>query len=264
MLIKNAKLLFVMTVFETKRLSMFPTEVLALIISRMLDLVMLIAFWSVVAKYAPNNTIDIRQIISYFLIKNGISTFFFTEFGIGGLMLKLIKAGGLSQLLLRPCSALLAPWAERIGRNSVGNAIGFLQIVGGVVLVQNIGGSPPWVYVAVVISTLAINLSFNFILGTLGLYFVEASGVRNMFRHVSRLLGGGLMPLYLMPAGVAHFLQLTPFASSGYTLTLLLQGSDKLPEPPYIIIGLVWSVVLMWFALWFWRRSLAQYEAIGL
>ena len=71
------------------------------------------------------------------------------------------------------------------------------------------------------------------------------------------------MPLFLMPAWVASALQFTPFPAAQYHLAILLQGIYPV-QAGFVFIGTLWAIGLMTFAIWFWRRSLNRYEAIGI
>lgn len=263
MLLKNVKLLFTMTLFESRRFVMFPSEVFASILARLIDVTLYITFWLLVSKYAGSGNINPRQIISYYLIINGITSFFFTQLGIASQLIKLIKYGELNQTLIRPVSPILVPWSQRAGRNMLNQILGGVQVILGVIIAGGLTFHSGLLFPLVFINTVVLNLSFNIIVGTLGFYFIEAGGVKNTFVHIYNLLGGVLMPLFLMPVSVATALQFTPFPAAQYHMAMLLQGINP-PSSGFVCIGLLWSVFLTAFAAWFWRRSLCRYEAVGI
>lgn len=252
-----------MTLYEARRFKMYPTEAAAVVMARVIEMILLITFWLLVAKYATNSTIVPSQIISYYLIINGITTFFFTQLGIGSLIIRAVKSGYLNQILILPINPLVVPWSQRAGRNGLGLIIGAIQIVIGVVLA---GGLPTTMlpYAPLILfNTIVLNLAFNFIVGTFAFYLGEASGIKNATVSIYNLCGGLLIPLFLMPVSVANYLQYTPFPAAQYHMAILLQGTYSI-DVKYIVIGFFWSFVVMGFALWFWKISLRRYEAIGI
>ena len=71
------------------------------------------------------------------------------------------------------------------------------------------------------------------------------------------------MPLFFIPVAVANALQIfTPFPAAQYQLTIFLQGQYPLNNW-FVLIGSVWAILLIIFALKFWKYSLSKYEAIG-
>lgn len=252
-----------MTMFEARRFTMFPTEAAAAILARIFEMILYITFWLLVGKYAGSGNVSPTQVISYYLIINGITSFFFTGMGIGGMLIKMIKYGELNQVLIRPMSPLLVPWSQRAGRNLLNQIMGGLQVVAGVIIAGSVSVHAGLWLPVILLNTVVLNLAFNFIIGTLGFYFVEAGGIKNAFLHIYNLCGGVLMPLFLMPTSVATALQFTPFPAAQYHLAITLQGIYTV-NGGYIVLGSLWAIALMAFALWFWRRSLQYYEAIGI
>lgn len=260
---KNFRILVIMTFHEARRFKMYPTEAMAVVLSRIFEMLLLITFWLIIAKYATNSTVDPKQIISYYLIINGITTFFFTQLGIGSLIIRTIKSGYLNHILTLPISPLIVPWSQRAGRNGLGLIIGGIQVVAGVILAGGLSSAMLPYAPIILFNTIVLNLAFNFIVGTFAFYLGEASGIKNTTVHIYNLCGGVLIPLFLMPVSVANLLQFTPFPAAQYHMAIMLQGSYVV-EPKYIFIGFIWAIIAMSFALWFWRVSLHKYEAIGI
>lgn len=263
MLVKNAKILFVMTMFEARRFKMYPTEAAASVLSRLIEILFYVTFWLIVAEYSESTTIIPSQIISYYLIINGITSFFFTQLGIGSLMNRMIKSGNLNTVLIKPVSPLLVPWSQRAGRNFFNMTLGGIQVIIGVIIAGGLTFNAGILLPFILFNTIVLNLAFNFIVGTFAFYFTEASGIKNSAVHIYNLCGGVLIPLFLMPASVASALQFTPFPAGQYHMAILLQGVYTV-QPMFVAIGCMWAVGLMAFAIWFWKYSLRKYEAIGI
>ncbi len=260
--LRGLKLWWSMCLFEALRFRVFPLEIVASLASRIIEASLYILFWLLISTFASKGEIDPKDIISYYLIANGITPFFFLGLGIASETHKLIKRGELSHILIRPINPIFYPWAIRMGRNMVNLSFGIVQIVIGITIAGGFSVASLPFLLPTIVSALLLNLAFNIIVGAIGFYVVEGRGVKNMALHLLRLTRGEIMPLFLMPVGVATFLQFTPFPASQYHVAIVLQGT-RLPEWYFVVIGFMWSVLLMIFAIGFWRYALRRYEAVG-
>lgn len=260
---KNVKILIQMTWFEAKRFSMYPGEFVASIASRLIEITLYITFWLIVSNYSTNGSISPVQIVSYYLIINGVTSFFFTQLGVGSFIIRMVRYGDLNQALIKPINPILVPWSQRAGRNLLNLAIGVIQVIVGVAMAGSISLGSSKLLPFILFNTILLNIAFNIITGTFAFYFTEAGGVKNALVHIYNLMGGVLMPLFLMPASVAMYLQYTPFPAAQYHLAITLQGQYPV-EAKYVAIGMLWSAILIIVALKFWKNSLAKYEAVGM
>ena len=160
-----------MTLFESKRFAMFPTEVVASIMARLIEVTLYVTFWLIVGKFAGSGNIIPKEVISYYLIINGITAFFFTQIGIGNLIIKMIKFGELNQALIKPVSPLLVPWSQRAGRNVLNIILGGIQVITGVIIAGGLTFNAGLLLPFILFNTIVLNLAFNFIVGTFGFYF---------------------------------------------------------------------------------------------
>lgn len=250
--------------FEAQRFKAYPLEGLANVFNQSLDTTLFITFWLVVGRFSTGGGLNVRDVVGYYLIAVGLTPFFYTGFGIAGMFLKLIKNGELNQLLIKPVNVLVYPWAMRTGRNAVNLLISTLQIFAGFLVAgAHFHGRQYVLFIPVVLNMFLINAAFNILIGTLAFYYTEVKGFQSSAVHIARLLRGEVMPLFLMPLGLFHFLQWTPFPASMYHLTGLIQG-NHLPTFGQVGIGLLWGLGLIYLAAKLWANGLRHYEAIGL
>ncbi len=251
--------------FEAQRFRAYPLEAMASVIERLLLTLLYVVFWLMVGRYSGNKAgLSARSVVSYYLIANGLIPFFYTGFGVAGQFIKLIKNGELNQLLIRPVNVVVYPWAMRTGKNAVGQALGVVQVFIGFMVAQPVWHTQHYLLLLpVIINMFAINFAFNMLIGTLAFYYTEVKGFQNTAVHICRLLRGELMPLYLLPLSLFHFLQYTPFPASMYHLVGLLQ-TNHTPTFGQVAIGSAWSLALVWLSYKFWTKGLRRYEAIGL
>lgn len=262
MLVKNIKLFFLLTFFEAKRFQAYPTEIVASIARRSIEITLYITFWLIVSEYSTT-AINGRDIVSYYLIITGITSFFFTQLGAGSQLVQLIKTGELNQVLIKPMPALLAPFSIRAGRNLINYIWGALQIVAGMIIAGGIGSSNWALFPVILLNTVLINIALNIFVGTLGFYFIEAGGIKNVVMHIISICGGLLIPLFLMPENISKALQiLTPFPAAQYQLAIFLQGKYPL-SITFVFIGLAWGLVVFFGSIKFWNFSLQRYEGTG-
>ena len=262
MLAKNIKLYFVLTFFEAKRFQAYPTEIIASIAKRLIEITLYITFWLIVSSNS-NADINGRDIVSYYLIITGITSFFFTQLGAGSQLVQLIKTGELNQVLIKPMYPLLAPFSIRAGRSLINLIWGGLQIVAGIIIAGGIGNSNWLLFPIILINAVLINVALNIFVGTLGFYFIEAGGIKNVVVHITTIAGGLLIPLFLMPQAISNALQIfTPFPASQYQMAIFLQGKYPL-NSWFVFIGLLWGVAVIVASVKFWNYSLKHYEATG-
>lgn len=262
-MIAKLSLLWSMCWFEAQRFRAYPHEIAAGIASRVFELGLYATFWLIVAQYAPAGTIDAWDILSYYMIISGLTPFFYAGFGIGAQTIDLIKSGQLSQTLIRPVNPIIYPWALRTGRNMINLAFGLVQIIVGVAITGGMKAEALPFLLPVLLNTAALNAAFNIFIGASAFYFTDARGLKNTLFHIAHFLRGDRMPLHLMTPVFINFLMLTPFPASMYHLTILLQG-NRLPVWNDVLVGCVWSVVLLFAAVRFWRAGLKHYEAVGI
>jgi len=262
-MLAEAKLFIALTYYQALRYKAFPLEIAASIFSNVVTVALFITFWLLVGKYSSNGDIVPKDIISFYLITTGLMPIFYSAMGIASQSIKNIKDGTLNQVLIKPISPIIHPWAVRTGSSLVSMIFGFSMVIVGMFIAGGISSRSLPYLPLVLFNTLMINTAFNIAIGTFGFYFVQANGLKDSFVHVARLCRGELIPLFLMPVSIATALQFTPFPASQYHLSILLQGT-RLPSWGFVILGSVWAIVLMYGALRFWRHGLKKYEAIGL
>ncbi len=263
MQLSQLSILWEMCLFEAARYKAFPWEVAASLVSRITSTALFVIFWLVVANYSSDTSLDASQLVSYYLITIGIVPLFFTNYGISTDIIRSIKLGSLNQVLIKPINPLLYPWAVRFGKGFIGICFGLIAGFIGVVIAGGMSVDSLPMLVVALVNTALINFGLNVLIGSIGFYLIEGQGIKNAAIHVSRLARGELVPLFLMPAGLASALQFTPFPAGQYHLVIILQGGVT-PSWSQLLIGSAWGIFLAAAAKLVWARSLRKYEAVGL
>jgi len=258
-LVRYFSLFFRIVRIESSRYAHYPFEFISAIFNRFTGLLILVLFWYVVATNSDGD-LDVRYLMSYFLVVGGIVQFSNSNMTVAASMLKKIKFGSLNAYLVRPIGAFYFEYARNTGFFIHFYFISILLIVAGMML----GGTSinTLVVIPTFVSMMLINTAFNMILACAGFYLVETSGVKNAVKHTLHLLQGNLIPISLMPLALQQILGYTPFPASLYLPVIALLGQPVTLWQ--IVTGLIWGVALMILARKFWTYSLRKYEATGI
>jgi len=104
----------------------------------------------------------------------------------------------------------------------------------------------------------------KFLLGISAFWIGEPGGFMEIWGVLTRVFGGGMLPLSLLPTWLQTVSNILPFSSLyAFPMDLLLARAT----PEEIIAGfakqILWLAVLSLAVRWGWRRGLVAYEAYG-
>lgn len=217
--------------------------------------------WYLVAK---NSELPLSPsyIVSYYLMIAVVTGLMFVAWGPGNSLLKEIKDGSFNQYLVKPVNPIASAYANLIGKTVLSRSIYVLAYLIFAVFVLHVGAARVPGIAAVLLIGFLINLGFNIFVASIGFYLVDATGFKNALLHVARLFQGALLPLTLLPIAAQEILRFTPFPNSLYWPIVALRG-DVVPVSN-LLIGTVWACVLPVVSYWFFKRSLRNYEGVGI
>ena len=106
---------------------------------------------------------------------------------------------------------------------------------------------------------------YHYCIGILAFRFVDI----NFFLHVQESLiafaTGTLVPLSLLPGGVARALRFLPFPHVAFTPAMLLTGQMGVGEGLQgLLILLVWTAAVLCIGQWGYRRLRLRFEGVGI
>jgi ABC-2 type transport system permease protein len=214
----------------------------------------------------PGESRDITEILSYYLITGGLAglTMLFRQ-KFGAYLRKSIKSGEISNFLIKPIALLPSIYATVWGERSVHNITAIISIVIGLVI------SPPLSFINLILFLIFVLISFsigfaiNLIEGILTLYLESPGGIMNSIAHIARLLSGSLIPLEYFPENIARVIQYLPFAVAIYSpYQSLRYETFNLSVLRELGVGIFWALTLNVLIIYFWRKGLKKYEAVGL
>ena len=110
-----------------------------------------------------------------------------------------------------------------------------------------------------------IALAFNILEGALTFKLTEIAGIKNAFNHISRVLSGSLIPIYLFPENIKNIIECLPFSFMVFAPTNALSTNTVTANTYQLLItGLIWAVALNILAFYLWNKFRKKYEAIGI
>lgn len=262
----NAKLYWKTVWFAGRRYLSYKNDLVSSILGQVSTLVIMIAFWMIVAQ---NNNLNFntRQIVTYFLLISGIQgVILLKNFSLAGSFAKEIMRGNLSSTLLKPINPVYADIAFFYGTRLIGVTWAVIELIGGLILVvANIGW--PQVLLGTVVFAMGwlLSIATNILVASIAFKIVETDRLRNTLFFMVSVFTGFFVPLYLMPDWVQHILYLTPLPYFSYlTVAILTDQPLMFNSYVHLLIALVWTGVMLWLARKAWRAGLRSYEAVGL
>ncbi len=176
-----------------------------------------------------------------------------------------IRTGSLSPQLLRPMNPLWWQFAETLA------AVPWRMVVLGPVLAGVAVWRPEIVFVPSFAQAAGFVVSLIFALlvawfvqclfGSLAFWFDQSLGLFQVWFFVWALLGGYVVPLPLLPEGLARVAAWLPFhASLGAPVEVLL---GLAPVGPTLAVQGAWVAVLGLGSMLVWNAGLERYGAVG-
>jgi ABC-2 type transport system permease protein len=245
--------------------STYPLSIVMTTLSKIITLGFLIMFWTLIAKNSSTN-INFRELASYFLISDAISTITMSyNTWLGKEIRKAVKSGNINQYLIKPINIIpfmySYVWGSRI--------IQILLALGGFII--GIFILPPQSFISILIFipslilAFTISFTFNVFEGTLAFITAEASGIKNAIMHVVRIFSGKAIPLTFFPKSIYNIAIFSPFPSMIYAPTVALKTKEFNSEIlQSLIVALFWAITLNLITQKLWRKYLKLYEGIGI
>lgn len=180
-----------------------------------------------------------------------------------------IQEGGLVKYLVRPFSYYFLKFFEEIPYRMLQGFFGLFVCIAFMVLFGSFFTfvkDPLGVVFAIAIACMAYLLSFTFklIVGLLGFWFTDMSGLHQLVEMVLLVFAGYILPLHLLPGLLSSIAQFLPFGYMIYFPVLALQG--KLTESELLIVLLAqicWLVGLYLAYKVVWQLGMRKFVAIG-
>jgi ABC-2 type transport system permease protein len=223
---------------ETKKFLVYHWSVVVELIKNLIATVVFVYFWrALYANTASIAGLSLDATLAYILLARifqPLGSFrLVSEFG------HQMQQGGIAHIQLRPLDIQLACYAQ--GLATVLVALGRQVPVALVALLVFHLRWPtdPAVWAAFAVSALlgrSVLFCFDYILGCVAFYTTSAWGLGFAVFGLSLFVGGGLVPLAMLPDWLRQIVLNTPFAQAFYVPISLLSGVAPLSEAPRLLL----------------------------
>lgn len=210
-----------------------------------------------------------RQMIAYLLLVH-ISRMFSSMPGLSTGIAREIRDGTLKKYLVQPLNMIGYLLAYRIAHKT--SYIMASALPYGVLFFLCrgffIGFSPDLVtwlaYALTLILAFVIGFFFELCMGMIGFWLLEVTSLLYIVNTINFFVSGHMFPIDLLPTPWPEILKALPFSYLAYFPAAVILGKIEGPDLVHgLIVQTAWSVFLVFFAIWLYRRGLRRYSAFG-
>lgn len=212
-----------------------------------------------------NPTINLQEITNYYVLMPIITML--TGAWSGVFLAEKIKSGRLNLLLIKPVTHLLFEASNNLAEKIVK----FTILVPGVIIlifVFPFSINPSIInVVSLIVATilaLVLNFTLELIMGYVGFWFEDISGILNLKDIGEYTFGGLLVPVFLFPETIRQIAYLLPFR---YTRAFAIEIISGALSTNQIIEGLTiqfaWVALACLTAQFLWKQGVRKYGAFG-
>lgn len=251
--------------FGLSQVSNYRVDMFVSIVSKIVSLLGVVFLWSIVGK-STGDVGGTRSLLAYFLVANGVQGL------VDGESLRFskeinhnVKMGGLSALLLRPVNPILYMYSSFWGTRGVPTIMQLILIGLGFSFLEGVSLIQILLFVLSLILAFVVAFIFNLFIGSLSFWAPEAHHFQNVMSHILRVFSGVLIPVSFFSGLSLKILLLSPFPILAYLPSTVLQKSVDSSEVLTIFgASIFWCLVLLPASIWFWKKGVRRYEAIGI
>jgi ABC-2 type transport system permease protein len=173
-----------------------------------------------------------------------------------------IGSGAIAVELLRPVSAIAVRLASEVGRGLARLAV---IVVAGVALALLVVGPPPSVGAALIaipslMLAVSCNLAMQHAMAAAAFWVRDAKTSWFLYQKVVFILGGMLLPLQVLPAGLRSVAFRLPFMAMAYAPARLASGHL---EPELLLVQIGWLAVAVAMAVGAFAIGQRRLQVVG-
>jgi len=208
------------------------------------------------------------QMIAYLLLVH-LSRMFSSMPGLAHGIARDIRDGNLKKYLLQPIEMIPYLLSYRVAHKAAYIATSALPYALLFFLCRDYFTLPtdPWIWAGYLVSLLLgflVGFFFEATIGMLGFCFLQIGSFLYVINTLSFFLSGHMLPLDILPAGMAEVLKFLPFKYLAYYPATIFLGKVQGEELVWgLVIELAWATAFIVMACWLYRRGLRHYRAYG-
>ena len=250
--------------FGLRQVTNYRVDTLISILSKIVSLLGVVFLWSIIGK--SEGISGVESLMAYFLIANGVqglvdgeSLRFSKEINAN------VKQGTLSAVLLRPTNPIIYMYSNFLGGRGVNISMQLILICLGFVFLGGVSIIQIDLFFVSVLVAFVVAFVFNLFIGSMSFWTSEANHLQNVMSHILRVFSGVLIPISFFPETAKKILMYSPFPVLGYLPSVVLQKNMADTEVIMTLASsIIWSIILLPICIWFWKRGVKRYEAIGI
>jgi len=263
--LKNMSLYLATLKLGFARALAYPTEIISTVLQYVLRIISLALLWNLVTKEGAQ-ALTLNEMLSYFLVTAAIGQITMSQTSaLGKIIRHEVRDGGINQVLVKPVSVIPYYYAYISGKLGISTIVVFGCFILGVIINPPTGIENWIMFMLLLIPAFALAMVVNLIEGGLSLVYTEVTGIKNAMMHIIRFLSGNLVPIALFPEPFKAIVEISPFP-------VMISGPASalnFPDPnfdftKYLVVGMFWSILLVYLILRLWRWEIKKYEAIGI
>jgi ABC-2 type transport system permease protein len=192
-----------------------------------------------------------------------------TEAAVSGVMGRLIElvgddiaSGAVAAEMLRPAPVVGVRLATELGRTLARISIAF--VVGALVALALGAGGPSPAGLALAVPALVLagltNVAAQHGFAAIAFWVRDVRSTWFLYQKLVFILGGMLIPLEVLPEGLAHIARFLPFAAMAYVPGRLASGHV---EPGLLLVQLAWAGALVGAAAMVFAVGERRVQAVG-
>ncbi len=235
----------------------------------MFHLAVVFLLWSAAFAGATNiGGFSFAQTLTYFLTLS-VLQFFIGAFNEDYQISEEIRNGIINQFLLKPINYYLYRFTIFSAARLVSAAMVLIPLaLAALVFGSRLSFHPTAWQLGLGLPAMALAALIQFTIaygfGLLTFWFLEIQGFVILSMAIESILGGQMFPLDLLPKGIFHAAQYTPFYYQMYFPAAILTG--RMPRAQALsglAIQAIWAVILLGIVQLLWRRGLRRHTAVG-
>lgn len=181
------------------------------------------------------------------------------------MMVEEVVSGSINTILSRPISFFEYYMSQTLGYKVVTTLFSMLApLLATYIFDLPIHYSRLPIALALVVYYIFLVHTMSFLVSTLGFYLTRVRSFTLLKNLTLLLLGGELVPIDLMPKGLADFLLNLPFSSGVYVPLAYISGRAESDLMLKGFFNVTWGLALGGLAsYWMWTRGVKQYTGTG-
>lgn len=264
------KYFYVLRIALSERL-VYRTDFFLGTLMRFAPMITTILLWRAIYKGSESTEHDgltYRNVVAYYLLTM-LTRAFSSMPGLAAGIARDVREGTIQKYLIQPIDQITYLLMTRLAHKLVYYGVAAVPFVIVFYLCRGFfdGWPEPMILlggVASLVMAFVLGFFFEICIGLLSFWFLEISSLLFVVMSLNYFLSGHMVPLVLLPKGLADVLQCLPFQYLAYFPSMVLLGKVTLAE---LLDGLrgqfVWMVFFVLLSRVLYARGLRRYSAFG-